>query len=66
MLKFDEYCILINCVSVFNNGKNDNMHIFNFCESRKIDKIEIFFILYLNEINENMLVFKKNLKYVDF
>ena len=45
MLKFDEYCILINCVSVFNNGKNDDMHIFNFCESRKIDKIEIFFYL---------------------
>ena len=59
MLNFDEYYIVINCVCVFDNGKNDNMYIFNFCELCKSELIENFLILCLNEINENMLVFKK-------
>lgn len=46
-------------VSVFDNGKNDEMNISTFCESCKIELMKTNFILYLTEIN-NMFVFKKN------
>ena len=42
MLNFDKYYIVINCVSVFNNGKNNNTYISNFCELCKIELIENF------------------------
>ena len=40
MLNFDKYYIVINIVSVSDNGKNDSMHISNFCKSCKIELIE--------------------------
>ena len=39
MLNFDEYYIVISCVSVFGNDKNDNMYISNFSKSCKIELI---------------------------
>ena len=40
ILNFDEDCSSPNCVSVFDNGKNDKTDVSTFCKSCKIELME--------------------------
>ena len=68
ILNFDEDYGSLNCVSVFDNGKNNKLNISAFCESCNVELIEkLYYILYYIWMKWTMICFfVRKVKMVNF